>query len=73
MSSHLIRDRRHPGPALHRGDLDAGRLAEQLAAYTTPHQFAQGLHYLLDGIVQHGEQPPGSPGQEEAGPNRGET
>ena len=66
----------HPGPEAsragpHRGDLDAGRLAEQLAAYTTPHQFAQGLHYLLDGIVQHGEQPPGSPGQEEAGPNRG--
>jgi hypothetical protein len=28
----------------------AGSLAEQLAAYTTPGQFAHGLRYLLDGI-----------------------
>ena len=28
----------------------ANELSRQLAAYTTPHQFAEGLGYLLDGI-----------------------
>jgi AcrR family transcriptional regulator len=32
---------------------DAQHLAEQLATYTTPRQFTEGLHYLLDGI-EHG-------------------
>ncbi len=31
-------------------DAAGGELASQLAAYTTPRQFAQGLQYLLDGI-----------------------
>jgi TetR/AcrR family transcriptional regulator, tetracycline repressor protein len=37
-------------------------LAEQLAAYTTPSQFAVGLRYLLDGIerdAETGSTPPG--------------
>ena len=29
---------------------EANDLARQLASYTTPQQFADGLHYLLDGI-----------------------
>ena len=29
---------------------DAGDLADQLAAYTTPRQFADGLRYLLEGL-----------------------
>lgn len=33
--------------------------ARQLAAFTTPHQFAEGLGYLLDGIESH--VPPPSP------------
>lgn len=31
-------------------EIDSDVLAHQLAAYTTPHQFAEGLHYLLAGI-----------------------
>lgn len=31
----------------------AGRLADQLAAYTSAAQFARGLAYLLDGIEHH--------------------
>lgn len=30
---------------------DASELARQLAAYTTPKQFAAGLSYLLDGVL----------------------
>lgn len=29
-----------------------GDLANELASYTSPHQFAEGLDYLLEGIVQ---------------------
>lgn len=29
---------------------NTGDLADQLAAYTTPRQFAEGLRYLLEGI-----------------------
>jgi AcrR family transcriptional regulator len=31
-------------------DTDTEALVRELAAYTTPHQFAEGLNYLLDGI-----------------------
>jgi AcrR family transcriptional regulator len=31
-------------------------LADQLASYTTPHQFAEGLDYLLDGITSTASQ-----------------
>ena len=33
-----------------RAEHDADELARQLAAYTTPQQFAEGLGYLLEGI-----------------------
>jgi hypothetical protein len=33
-------------------------MAEQLAAYTTPRQFAEGLRYLLDGIDHLAGRPP---------------
>lgn len=36
-------------------------LAEELAAYTSPHQFAQGLGYLLDGMQQRFGDPPSRP------------
>jgi hypothetical protein len=32
-------------------------MAEQLAAYTTPRQFAEGLRYLLDGIEHRAVRP----------------
>lgn len=37
-----------------RPDSGTQHMAEQLAAYTTPRQFAEGLHYLLDGIAHGG-------------------
>ncbi len=40
-----------PGP-------DGDELAQQLAAYTTPRQFAQGLQFLLTGMEQHPPTPP---------------
>ena len=45
-----------PGP-------DGDELTQQLAAYTTPRQFAQGLRYLLTGL-EH--QPPTSPAVDRA-------
>lgn len=33
-----------------RAEHDADDLARQLAAYTTPQQFAKGLGYLLEGV-----------------------
>jgi AcrR family transcriptional regulator len=47
---------------------DTQEMAEQLAAYTTPRQFAEGLRYLLDGIDQAGR--PHDSGHEDPGPSR---
>ena len=45
----------------HPSHSDTQHMAEQLAAYTTPRQFAQGLHYLLDGIEHDGARHQSSP------------
>ena len=37
-------------------------VARQLAAYTTPRQFAEGLHYLIEGIERRTETDAGNPG-----------
>jgi AcrR family transcriptional regulator len=34
-------------------DRETRQIAEQLWAYTSPHQFNEGLRYLIDGIVHH--------------------
>lgn len=41
---------------------DPGDLAAQLASYTTPRQFADGLQYLLEGIERRHLRPRGQPG-----------
>jgi AcrR family transcriptional regulator len=63
----------HPDPdsSPGRGDStgsDSQEMADQLAAYTTPRQFAAGVRYLLDGIDRAGR--PHDSGFEDPGPNR---
>ena len=46
-----------PQTAADGADTVRQHMAEQLAAYTTPRQFAEGLRYLLDGIAHRVEPP----------------